>query len=63
MRRRPDDPDGRLAFRPAATPHDSGPVRLSLPVSAPVLVACHDDAGWCATPSSPSRSSASLVLA
>lgn len=63
LRRRPDDPDGRLAFRPAATPHDSGPVRLSLPVSSPVLVACNDDAGWCAAPSSPGRSSASLVLA
>jgi hypothetical protein len=64
--RRPDDPDGRLALRPAATPFDSGPVRLSLPASSPVLVACHDDAGWCAAPSPPSpssRPSAALVLA
>jgi hypothetical protein len=62
MLRRPDDPDGRLAFRPAATPHDSGPVRLSLPAAAPV-VACHDDAGWCGVPSPHSRSSAALILA
>ena len=63
MRRRPDDPDGRLAFRPAATPHDSGPVRLSLPVSSPVLVSCHDDAGWCAAPSPSRRSPDALVPA
>jgi hypothetical protein len=63
MRRRPDDPDGRLAFRPAATPHDSGPVRLSLPVSSPVLVACRDDAGWCAAPSPSRRSADALVPA
>jgi len=63
MRRRPDDPDGRLAFLPAATPHDSGPVRLSLPVASPELVACHDDAGWCGVPSPHSRSSAALILA
>ena len=62
-RRRPDDPDGRFAFRPAATPHDSGPVRLSLPVSSPVLVACHDDAGWCAAPSLSRRSPDALVPA
>jgi hypothetical protein len=47
-RRHPDDPDGRLAIVPAATPRDSGPVRLNLPVSCPVLPVCHDDAGWCA---------------
>jgi hypothetical protein len=63
VRRRPDDPDGRLAFRPAAAPRDSGPVRLSLPASSPVLVACHDDAGWCAVPSPSSRPPAALVLA
>jgi hypothetical protein len=63
MRRRPDDPDGRLAFRPAATPHDSGPVRLSLPVSSPVLVACRDDAGWCAAPSPSGRSPDALIPA
>jgi hypothetical protein len=62
-RRRPDDPDGRLAVVPAATPHDSGPVRLNLPVSAPVLPVCHDDAGWCMESSPVERSSASLVLA
>ena len=62
MRRRPDDPDGRLAFRPAAPPHDSGPVRLNLPVASPALVACHDDAGWCVESSTPEHSPASLVL-
>jgi hypothetical protein len=47
MPRHPDDPDGRLAVVPAATPRDSGPVRLNLPVSCPVLPVCDDDAGWC----------------
>jgi hypothetical protein len=60
-RRHPGDPDGRLAAAPAATPHDSGPVRLSLPASAPVLPVCHDDAGWCVGASTPEP--ASLVLA
>jgi hypothetical protein len=61
-RRRPDDPDGRLAVVPAATPRDSGPVRLNLPVSAPVLPVCHDDAGWCAGSGTFDHSPASLVL-
>jgi hypothetical protein len=60
-RRRPGDPDGRRVAVPAATPHDSGPVRLSLPVSAPVLPVCHDDAGWCMAAST--LEPASLVLA
>jgi hypothetical protein len=47
-RRHPDDPDGRPAVVPAATPRDSGPIRLNLPVSSAVLPVCHDDAGWCA---------------
>src|SRR5215472_1010064 len=34
-RRHPDDPDGRLAVVPAGAPRDSGPIRLSLPVSPP----------------------------
>jgi len=46
-RRHPGDPDGRPAIVAAATPRDSGPVRLNLPVAAPVLPVCHDDAGWC----------------
>ena len=61
-RRRPDDPDGRRAVLPAATPRDSGPVRLSLPASWPVMLMRHDDAGWCAEPSTSTRSLASLVL-
>ena len=61
-RRHPDDPDGRLAVVPGATPRDSGPVRLNLPVSSPVLPVCHDDAGWCAGSSTFNRSPASLVL-
>jgi hypothetical protein len=60
--RRPDDPDGRLAVVPAVTPRDSGPIRLNLPVSCPVLPVCHDDAGWCAGSSTVEPSSASLVL-
>jgi hypothetical protein len=62
VRRQPDDPDGRLAVLPGAAPRDSGPVRLDLPASCPVRVVCHDDAGWCAEPSAPRRSLASLVL-
>jgi len=61
-RRHPDDPDGRLAIVPAATPRDSGPVRLKLPVSCPVLPVCHDDAGWCAGSSTFEHTPASLVL-
>ena len=61
-RRHPDDPDGRLAVVPAATPRDSGPIRLNLPVSAPVLPVCHDDAGWCVGSSTFEHSPASLVL-
>jgi hypothetical protein len=62
VRRQPDDPDGRLAVLPATTPRDSGPVRLNLPVSCPVTPMRHDDAGWCAEPSTSGRSPASLVL-
>ena len=62
-RRHPDDPDGRPAIVPAAAPRDSGPVRLSLPVSAPVLPVCHDDAGWCVGSSTLRHSPAPLVLA
>ena len=62
MRRHPDDPDGRRADLPAATPRDSGPVRLNLPVSCPVLPVCHDDAGWCVGSSTFEHSPASLVL-
>ena len=63
QRRHPDDPDGRLAVVPAAAPRDSGPMRLKLPVSAPALLVCHDDAGWCAQSSTFQHSSAALVLA
>ncbi len=62
-RRRPGDPDGRPAVVPAATPRDSGPMRLNLPVSSPVLPMCHDDAGWCVGSSTFEHSSASPVLA
>jgi hypothetical protein len=62
-RRDPGDPDGRPAVVPAATPRDSGPVRLNLPVSCPVLPVCHDDAGWCVESSMFGHSPASLVLA
>jgi hypothetical protein len=64
-RRHPDDPDGRPAVVPAAPPRDWGPVRLSLPVSCPVLPVGHDDAGWCmgVGSSTPGHSPASLVLA
>jgi hypothetical protein len=61
-RRHPDDPDGRLAAVLAATPHGSGPIRLDLPVSAPVLAMCHDDPGWCIGSSTSEHTPASLVL-
>jgi hypothetical protein len=61
-RRHPDDPDGRPAAVPAGTPRDSGPIRLNLPVSPPVLLVCHDDAGWCAGSSAFEHSPTSLVL-
>ena len=62
-RRQPGDPDGRLAAITPGTPRDSGPVRLTLPISCPVLPVCHDDAGWCAGSSTPVHSPASLALA
>ena len=62
-RRHPGDPDGRPAVVPATTPRDSGPMRLNLPVSCPVLPVCHDDAGWCVGASTFGHSPASLVLA
>jgi hypothetical protein len=61
-RRHPGDPDGRPAVVPAATPRGSGPMRLNLPVSPPVLPVCHDDAGWCVESSTFEYSPASLVL-
>jgi hypothetical protein len=61
-RRRPGDPDDHPAVLPAPTPHDSGPVRLDLPVSCPVLPVHHDDAGWCVASSGLERSAASLAL-
>jgi hypothetical protein len=62
QRRYPGDPDGRLAAVSAVTPRDSGPVRLNLPASAPVLPVCDDDAGWCMGSSTFEHSPASLVL-
>jgi hypothetical protein len=61
-RRYPDDPDGRHAVVCGVTPRDSGPVRLSLPVSAPVLPVSHDDAGWCAEFRTPEHAPASLAM-
>jgi hypothetical protein len=63
QRRHPGDPDGRPVAVPAAAPRDSGPIRLNLPVSSPVLPMCHDDAGWCVGAATFTPSPASLVLA
>lgn len=63
QRRHPGDPDGRPTVVPAVPPRDSGPIRLNLPVSPPVLPVCHDDAGWCAGSSMVKHTSASLALA
>jgi hypothetical protein len=62
-RRYPDDPDGRLAVVPVASPRDSGPVRLNLPACPAVLPVRHDDAGWCLEPGPAGHSPAALVLA
>jgi hypothetical protein len=62
-RRYPGDPDGRLAIVHPAAPRDSGPIRLNLPVSPPLLPVWHDDAGWCVGASTVERLPASLVLA
>jgi hypothetical protein len=43
----PDDHRGRLAVLAAPHPRDAGPVRLSLPASAPELVPVDDDPGYC----------------
>jgi hypothetical protein len=61
--RDPGDPDGRTAVVRPSAPRDSGPIRLNLPVSAPVLPLCHDDAGWCVGASMVEHSPRSLVLA
>jgi hypothetical protein len=61
-RRRPDDPEGRMAVMPGAAPRDSGPVRLALPADCPVTVLCHDDAGWCTQPGTSRRRTSSLAL-
>ena len=62
QRRHPGDPGGRLAAVSAASPRDSGPVRLNLPVSCPVVPLCEDDAGWCVESGTFEPSPASLVL-
>lgn len=64
----PGDPDGTLAAVLPAAPRDSGPVRLSLPASCPVVPMHHDEAGWCTVTSmsgatTSERPPASLVLA
>jgi len=61
--RSPGDPDGRPAVVTSSPPRDSGPVRLDLPVSAPVLQVCHDDVGWCAVSDALEHAPRSLVLA
>jgi hypothetical protein len=62
-RRLPDDPDGRVAAVRPAVPRDSGPIRLNLPASAPLVPICHDDAGWCVGVSTPvEHAPKSLVL-
>jgi hypothetical protein len=62
-RRDPGDPDGRPAVVRPAAPRDSGPIRLNLPVSAPVVSVRGDDAGWCVGARMVEHSPASLVLA
>lgn len=61
-RRHPGDPGDSPAVLSPATPRDSGPMRLNLPVSSPVLPVCHDDPGWCVEARVLGRSPAPLVL-
>jgi hypothetical protein len=60
-RRRPDDPEGRLARQPAGLPSGAGPARLALPSQA-VRVAVRDDAGWCRVTQQPSRAAGASEL-
>jgi hypothetical protein len=46
-RSHPGDLGGNLAVLAPVAPRDSGPIRLELPVAAPLLPVSHDDAGWC----------------
>lgn len=48
---------------PAATSHDSGPVRLNLPISLLLLPVYHDDTGWWVGSRTFEHPPASLVLA
>jgi hypothetical protein len=59
----PGDPDGRLAVVVPGAPRDSGPVRLKLPASAPMLPVDHDDAGWCVGSSASAHLAPALVVA
>lgn len=43
----PDDPGGHLAALVARDPRGAGPLRLSLPASAPAVVPVDDDPGYC----------------
>jgi hypothetical protein len=45
--RQPDDPSGTLARVMPTEPAGAGPMRLSIPASAPVSIAIADDAGYC----------------
>ena len=58
----PGDPDGRTAAVRPVAPRDSGPIRLDLPASCPVLEMWDDDAGWCVGASTLDHAPASLVL-
>lgn len=62
-RRDPGDPDDRAVAFSAAPPRGSGPVRLSLPVTCPVVLVPRDDAGWCVASSTVREPPKSLVLA
>jgi hypothetical protein len=46
-RRRPEDPEGRLAARLRQNPQGTGPIRIQLPQSRPPVVRLRDDAGLC----------------
>jgi hypothetical protein len=61
-RRRPDDPEGRLARIHSANPSGAGPVRLQLPSDCP-QIAISDDAGWCQVLARPGEPLPSRLLA
>ena len=61
IKRRPDDPEGRLVRATDNPPSGTGPVHLTLPLAC-ARVAIRDDAGWCRTSAPPEPAPPTPVL-